>query len=322
MKLNKTFFLLSVSTFFIFTSCEPSFVWVGTAAENTPIEVPEILEPDESIDDPQETGVACAHLSKSAITVKLLDPIEIPDDLPETFDLSALMPPVKSQGIQGSCVSWATAYYLKSYQEKVQFGYDYNSFEDVMSPAYVYNQTKVNPNCGSGSIIVEALELLKTQGVSTWQDFPYSDQVCSEQPSEDLVEEAAQRKIKDYFFVDVSLTNTDAKSTRINIIKTLLSQGDPIVMSFDIARLNFENSPQCMATSFDESSNPDVCGHAVLIVGYDDTLNAFKFVNSWGTGWGDAGYCWISYDFFLPADDPNQEQGVTGHYVAYDAEEI
>ncbi len=318
MKFKKALILLFFPILFVFNSCESSFVWNDPAASDNPINVPEVLEPEESIDDPEETGAACAHFSKNAIDVELINDIEIPDDLPEKSDLSTFMPPVKSQGQQGSCVSWATTYYLKSYQEKVQFGYDYNSFEDVMSPAFVYNQTKANPNCLSGSSIIDALELLKTQGVSTWQNFPYSDQECSEQPPEELLVEAAQNKINDYFIVGVSPTNTDPTITQINLMKTLLSQGNPIVMSFDIKRINFENSPQCMATTFNESSDPASCGHAVLIVGYDNTLNAFKFVNSWGTAWGDQGYCWISFDFFLPTDAANFEKGVTGTFVAFD----
>ena len=31
-------------------------------------------------------------------------------------------------------------------------------------------------------------------------------------------------------------------------------------------------------------------GHAVVVVGYDDKLKRIKFVNSWGTGWGDHGF--------------------------------
>lgn len=38
-------------------------------------------------------------------------------------------------------------------------------------------------------------------------------------------------------------------------------------------------------------------GHAMLMVGYDDTKKAFRVKNSWGTGWGDKGYSWFSYDF-------------------------
>jgi C1A family cysteine protease len=38
--------------------------------------------------------------------------------------------------------------------------------------------------------------------------------------------------------------------------------------------------------------------HSIVICGYDDTKNAYKVMNSWGTTWGDAGYSWIDYDFF------------------------
>jgi C1A family cysteine protease len=36
-------------------------------------------------------------------------------------------------------------------------------------------------------------------------------------------------------------------------------------------------------------------GHCVCIVGYDDTKKAWLMKNSWGTGWGMSGYCWIAY---------------------------
>ncbi|MCR9248413.1 MAG: C1 family peptidase [bacterium] len=36
-------------------------------------------------------------------------------------------------------------------------------------------------------------------------------------------------------------------------------------------------------------------GHAVLLVGYDD--RGFLAKNSWGTGWGESGYCWITFDY-------------------------
>jgi C1A family cysteine protease len=39
-----------------------------------------------------------------------------------------------------------------------------------------------------------------------------------------------------------------------------------------------------------------VGAHAVLAVGYDDTLQAFIVKNSWGSGWGEAGYFMIAYN--------------------------
>jgi hypothetical protein len=42
-------------------------------------------------------------------------------------------------------------------------------------------------------------------------------------------------------------------------------------------------------------------GHAMLVVGYDDTRSAFKVINSWGQAWADHGFGWISYRFFPTA---------------------
>jgi cathepsin L len=36
--------------------------------------------------------------------------------------------------------------------------------------------------------------------------------------------------------------------------------------------------------------------HGVTLVGWDDTKGAWLIKNSWGSGWGESGYMWISYD--------------------------
>jgi hypothetical protein len=54
-------------------------------------------------------------------------------------------------------------------------------------------------------------------------------------------------------------------------------------------------------------------GHCIVIVGYDDNLQAWLVRNSWGTGWGMAGYCWFGYG---QADiDNNAKFGVPGANV-------
>lgn len=45
---------------------------------------------------------------------------------------------------------------------------------------------------------------------------------------------------------------------------------------------------------FNESSN-DKINHGVTLVGWDDTKQAWRIKNSWGTGWGESGFMWITY---------------------------
>jgi len=185
---------LFISILFLFNSCiSPDSIDFSENEEDridhVDIIVPDVLLPDPSEDDLTQTG-ACGDYSNKVANNKteIIDPIEIPEDLPENYDLSNMMPPVRSQGSQGSCVAWATTYYLKSYQEKIQHEYEYLSYEDIMSPAFVYNQSKANEDCGSGSAIARALEVLKNKGSNTWKEFPYTDLDCSRSPSEEQLE--------------------------------------------------------------------------------------------------------------------------------------
>lgn len=48
-------------------------------------------------------------------------------------------------------------------------------------------------------------------------------------------------------------------------------------------------------------------GHAMVLVGFDDTTRMFVVRNSWGADWGDHGYCYISYDFFTHTEPALQK---------------
>ena len=45
-----------------------------------------------------------------------------------------------------------------------------------------------------------------------------------------------------------------------------------------------------------EHEGRDPINHAVLLVGWDDTLGAWILKNSWGPGWGDDGFACVAYD--------------------------
>lgn len=46
---------------------------------------------------------------------------------------------------------------------------------------------------------------------------------------------------------------------------------------------------------FNENNNGNGTNHAVLLIGWDDSRQAWLVKNSWGTGWGDNGYAWVKY---------------------------
>ena len=96
-----------------------------------------------------------------------------------------------------------------------------------MSPSFVYNQIKSNNNCNSGSMIEDALYLLSTTGTTSWQEFPYSDLICLNTPTEEQIQIANQNKIKDYYRVGIPEDNTTENYTLINLMKTLLYQENP-----------------------------------------------------------------------------------------------
>src|SRR5438105_3050508 len=97
--------------------------------------------------------------------------------LPSKVDLSNQFPPPGNQGAQSSCVAWATAYALRSYQAHVRERQPLIRPDGtidslrVFSPAFVYNQ--INGGRDAGSAFPDALDLIKREGVAPLQLMPY-----------------------------------------------------------------------------------------------------------------------------------------------------
>ena len=209
-----------------------------------------------------------------------------PVSLPSSVDLSVDAPVPGDQGLQGSCVGWAVAYVVKTYQERIERGWPLTDNRHVMSPAYIYNQIKVP---GGGAYFVDAFVLLIDQGVSSWAQMPYDPLDDRTQPSNRARVEAANYKIADWGAVQRT-----THAVFVREIKRHLVAGDPVVIGIpmypDFEYLN-ESNPV-----YDDDAGASRGYHAVVIVGYDDRRSAFRVANSWGTGWGIGGYGWIDYD--------------------------
>lgn len=208
-----------------------------------------------------------------------------PTTLPASVQL--VTPPVGNQGNEGACVPFAIAYAARSIEQYYKTNAtSYSTASNIFSPEYVYNQTKLN-DCATGASPTAVLDLIKNQGVSTWQSMPYSDvNGCSVMPSSTQTANAANYKITSYTMIP----NADKIA-----IKTMIAAKHPVIVTI------FPDNSFVNATSgfiWKVYSGSGFMRHSVIICGYDDTKNAYKVMNSWGTSWGDAGFSWIDYDFF------------------------
>jgi len=206
-------------------------------------------------------------------------------------DLSAQMPPVGNQGGQLSCVAWAIGYYDKTHAEWAEHGWNDSTPDHQISPSFIYNQ--VNSGRNQGVPMSSAQSLICEKGACMLSDMPYIN--YTDWPSESAYSHGILYRGLDYSALKVT---TDAG---INSVKNLLASGKTCVLGINVYS-NFDYIYNFNYTyTVHDKYGTNRGGHAVCIVGYDDSkvtadgTGAFKLVNSWGTGWGNAGYWWMSY---------------------------
>lgn len=220
--------------------------------------------------------------------------------LPSAVDLSPFMPPVKSQGYQGSCVAWATGYYFKTFQEWYEHKWNLSNLDHQFSPAFMYNQ--INGGVDAGAYTSDGFKLLCDFGCASLTDCPYDYTDSTSWPSESAYENGIPFRCENLYWIDCS------NSTGLNRIKQLLADTGLAVTGISVWS-NFDNinnfdTVYCVADTYGTIRG----GHAVTFVGYDDDkptndgVGAFRMVNSWGTGWGNQGYWWMSYEATMSSD--------------------
>jgi len=227
---------------------------------------------------------------------------------PKQVSLKAYTPPIGDQGQQGSCVAWATAYAGRTLLEAKTGGL--TSKDRIRSlrysPAFIYNQIKLDTCSPGGSLISDALTLMSTKGVARLADFPYNEDSCSTLPQGSLLSKASEHRIKTY-----NRLWGERGKNRHSAVRRALADGHPVVIGMwvmpsfggfegEVYRPTAAERKDLADTPAREVPSMAQGGHAMTVIGYDDTKvgGALEIMNSWGTSWGNKGYFWISYDDF------------------------
>lgn len=215
--------------------------------------------------------------------------------LKDSVDLMYLMPPAGNQGTKGSCWAWATTYVLRSVMDnaKTYLTNDVLNTATVYSPEYVYQIYKGDiEDCDWGAYSYEMLDRILKDGVVKYSDFSYDEKACNKQPKDEL-KKTAKNFSKTGYLVE--------KINDLYSIQKVLSENQPLVISIKVDDFFCKKGNITKLSPFWNEFHTRKGSHAMVVVGYNNRLNALKVLNSWGESFGDKGYVWISYSIINSA---------------------
>ncbi|HUI89998.1 MAG TPA: C1 family peptidase [Anaerolineales bacterium] len=224
--------------------------------------------------------------------------------LPAKVDLRQWCSPIEDQGALGSCTANAGVGALE-YFERRAFG----KYTDA-SRLFIYKVERdlLGWTGDTGGLLRTTMGTLVLFGAPPERYWPYVIAHFDNEPSAFCYAFAENYKAIRYYRLDMPGT---APATLLNTIKTWLAAGLALMFGFSV----YSSYVQAGTTGkipFPTLGERVVGGHAIDAVGYDDTMQikntnpgatattgALLIRNSWGTGWGDAGYGWLPYDYVL-----------------------
>lgn len=217
--------------------------------------------------------------------------------LPPKVDLRSKCPPVYDQGQIGSCTANSTAGVFE-FDLLKQGVTDFTP-----SRLFIYwceRSIEGVTAYDSGAQIRDGVKVLATLGVPPETEWPY-DGTPADSDGRFPPNARAGRKPSATVFADAK-HNEAVKYQRVtqdlNHLRTALAGGLPVAFGFTVFS-SFE-SPEVAETGIAPMPGDDdqvMGGHAVALVGYDDTAKVFIVRNSWGSGWGQDGYFTLPYEY-------------------------
>jgi C1A family cysteine protease len=225
-------------------------------------------------------GCLLEEIPSAAPTLKVEDTAQ----LPERIDLRGLCSPVEDQGSVGSCAANAVVGALEYHQRLAG-----SAVTDLSRLFVYYNARKIGGTADqdSGTFIHHVMASVLAFGACPERLWPYQQAMWPTEPIKACYQGAEQ-------FGAISYARTGLGMGT----KAAVANGLPVVFGTSLPQeMLMVEARDTGAIASPRGAWPQPSGgHAMLIVGYDDTRGAWLVRNSWGPGWGDGGHLWIAYD--------------------------
>jgi C1A family cysteine protease len=205
--------------------------------------------------------------------------------LPPKVDLRPGCSAVEDQGDLGSCTAQAIVGALEYLERKA--GLIAN-----LSRLFLYYQERVIEGTvkeDAGATIRSGVKACAKVGVCQERYWQYRINRFKEEPGKRPYQDAAKRKVKEYLRVNA-----------LDDLRGSLAARYPVAFGMSVYE-SFESDrvAETGQVPMPRPSEKLLGGHAVLAVGYDDSINSLIVRNSWGRKWGLGGYFLLPYAFVV-----------------------
>ena len=223
--------------------------------------------------------------------------------LPRSYSLKQYAPYPGDQGAYGTCGGWSSAYAARTISESLSLNRldRFLTTANVFSPVFVYKSVfarfynNPNPDGNKGIAISWALDIMKEHGAVKMLDIETTAPLPQLPLS--LFSNSRRYPISGYTTLYTSSFGNTGGAERTQMVKKSIAEGKPVIIG-----MNTPDSFHRAKGVWNPTESPYTAhgGHALCVVGYDDTRygGAFEVQNSWGMDWGNNGYRWIPYAVF------------------------
>jgi cathepsin K len=196
------------------------------------------------------------------------------------------LPRPGNQGRTGTSVGWAAAYAASALLRTKLAG-------QMLSPAFTYALSNGDASCLASTRISQALDTMRDVGALPLAQYSFDPGWCGRVPSAAERQRAAAYRIPGWAVMPAK----DPVSAR-----TALARGHVVIVSLPIGPAFAAHRGSGVFDMVEDAGA--TYWQALVAIGYDDQLGAFRIETSAGPDWGDGGMAWLSYRVWRERSGP------------------